>query len=160
MPYPVICFFESMKTWYRFCWFWRYFSHTWSILWCFSHVWTHLVLQPTYLKFGIWPCSRWLSAWLHLDDWWGWWFCTSCRAIGCPFYGVYWSATESMGRPFSCFPELITDLCQTSIMVSPSAWTSSAGILSTAADFPLFSAATASSTSSWRIGCRSSSGCW
>ena len=40
------------------------------------------------------------------------------------------------------------------------AWTSSADILSTPADFPLFSDATAISTSSRRIGCRFSSGGW
>ena len=45
-------------------------------------------------------------------------------------------------------------------MVSPPVWTSSAGILSTPADFPFFSDATALSTSSRRIGCRYSSGGW
>ena len=44
------------------------------------------------------------------------------------------------------------------IMASPPAWTNSAGILSTPADFPIFSALTAASTSSRRIGCFSSSG--
>ena len=39
-----------------------------------------------------------------------------------------------------------------SIMASPSAWTNSAGMLSTPADFPNFSALTAASTSSRRIG--------
>ena len=39
-----------------------------------------------------------------------------------------------------------------SIMASPPAWTNSAGILSTPADFPIFSALTAASTSSRRIG--------
>ena len=49
---------------------------------------------------------------------------------------------------------------RTSNMVSPPAWTSSSGILSTPADFPFFSDATAISTSSRRIGCRSSSWGW
>ena len=49
---------------------------------------------------------------------------------------------------------------KTSTMVSPPAWTSSPGILSTPADFPFFSDATAISTSSRKIGCRSSSGGW
>ena len=39
-----------------------------------------------------------------------------------------------------------------SIMVSPPAWTNSAGMLSMLADFPIFSALTAASTSSRRIG--------
>ena len=39
-----------------------------------------------------------------------------------------------------------------SIMASPPAWTNSAGMLSMLADFPIFSALTASSTSSRRIG--------
>ena len=38
------------------------------------------------------------------------------------------------------------------IMASPSAWTNSAGMLSMPADFPIFSALTAASTSSRRIG--------
>ena len=39
-----------------------------------------------------------------------------------------------------------------SIMASPSAWTNSAGMLSMPADFPIFSALTAASTSCRRIG--------
>ena len=39
-----------------------------------------------------------------------------------------------------------------SIMVSPSAWTNFAGMLSMPADFPIFSALTADSTTSRRIG--------
>ena len=39
-----------------------------------------------------------------------------------------------------------------SIMASPPAWTNSAGMLSTPADFPIFSALTTPSTSSHRIG--------
>ena len=39
-----------------------------------------------------------------------------------------------------------------SIMASPPAWTNSVGMLSIPADFPIFSALTATSTSSRRIG--------
>ena len=39
-----------------------------------------------------------------------------------------------------------------SIMASPPAWTNSAGMLSIVTDFPIFSALTATSTSSRRIG--------
>ena len=39
-----------------------------------------------------------------------------------------------------------------SIMASPPAWTNSAGMLFTPADFPIFSALTAASISSRRIG--------
>ena len=39
-----------------------------------------------------------------------------------------------------------------SVMASPPAWTNSAGMLSMPADFPIFSALTAASTSSRRIG--------
>ena len=45
-----------------------------------------------------------------------------------------------------------------SIMASPPAWTNSAGMLTTPADFPIFSALTAASTCSRRIGWCSSSG--
>ena len=44
-----------------------------------------------------------------------------------------------------------------SIMASPPAWTNSAGMLSTPADFSIFSASTAASTSSRGIGWYSSS---
>ena len=39
-----------------------------------------------------------------------------------------------------------------SVMASPPAWTNSAGMLTMPADFPIFSALTAASTSSPRIG--------
>ena len=53
------------------------------------------------------------------------------------------------GWPFSCFPDLVIDLCQNiNHEDTPPAGTSSAGILSTPADFPFFSAAIAISTSS------------
>ena len=45
-----------------------------------------------------------------------------------------------------------------SIMASPPAWTNSAGMLSTPADFPIFSAWTATSTSCRRKGWCSSAG--
>ena len=45
-----------------------------------------------------------------------------------------------------------------SIMASTPAWTNSAGMLSTPADFPIFSALTAASTSSRRLVWCSSSG--
>ena len=45
-----------------------------------------------------------------------------------------------------------------SIMASPPDWTNSAGMLSTPADFPFFSALIAASTSSSRIWCCTSSG--
>ena len=41
-----------------------------------------------------------------------------------------------MGQPFSCFPDLVTDLCQTLIMISMVVLTISAGILSTPSNFP------------------------
>ena len=66
--------------------------------------------------------------------------------------------SESMGRPFSCSPNPVSYLYKISTIVSPRAGTGSAGILSTPADFSFFSDATAISTSSRRIGCRSSSG--
>ena len=50
------------------------------------------------------------------------------------------------------FRILLQIVVRMSIMASPPAWTNSAGILSTPADFPIFSAVTAASTSSRRIG--------
>ena len=49
------------------------------------------------------------------------------------------------------FQILLQIAVRISIMASP-AWTNSAGMLSTPADFPIFSALTAASTSSRRIG--------
>ena len=46
------------------------------------------------------------------------------------------------------------------ITSSPPAWTSSAGMLSTPADFPFFSACTAASTSLQRMGWSSSVSVW
>ena len=50
------------------------------------------------------------------------------------------------------FQILLQIAVRTSIMASPPAWTNSAGMLSMPADFPIFSALTAASTSSRRIG--------
>ena len=50
------------------------------------------------------------------------------------------------------FQGLLQIAVRMSIMASPPAWTNSSGMLSTPADFPIFSALTAASTSSHRIG--------
>ena len=50
------------------------------------------------------------------------------------------------------FQILLQIVVRMSIMASPPAWTNSAGMLSTPADIPIFSALTAASTSSHRIG--------
>ena len=50
------------------------------------------------------------------------------------------------------FQILLQIAVRMSIMASPPAWTNSASMLSTPADFPIFSALTATSTSSRRIG--------
>ena len=56
------------------------------------------------------------------------------------------------GRPFPCLQILLQIEVRMSIMVSPPAWTNSAGMLSTPVDFPIFSALNAASTASRRIG--------
>ena len=53
---------------------------------------------------------------------------------------------------FPVFQILLQFEVRMSIVTSPPAWTNSAGMLSTPADFPIFSAFTAASTSSRRIG--------
>ena len=50
------------------------------------------------------------------------------------------------------FQILLQTAVRKSIIASPPAWTYSAGMLSTPADFPIFSALIAASTSSRRIG--------
>ena len=67
-------------------------------------------------------------------------------------------STSSSGRPFILislwkpFGLFVISFVRMSIMASPPAWTNSAGMLSKPADFPIFSALTAASTSSRRIG--------
>ena len=50
------------------------------------------------------------------------------------------------------FQILLQIVVSMSIMASPPTWTNSAGMLSTTADFPIFSVLTAASTSSRRMG--------
>ena len=56
------------------------------------------------------------------------------------------------GWPFSCLPDLVADCRESRDISSPPAWTSSAGMLSTSADFPFFNGCTATSTSLRRMG--------
>ena len=61
------------------------------------------------------------------------------------------------GWPFSFLPDLIADCHESSdYVLPPSAWTISAGMLSTQTDFPFFSNCTAASTSLRRMGWSSS----
>ena len=53
---------------------------------------------------------------------------------------------------FPVFQILLQIAVRMSIIASPPAWTNSAGMLSTPADFPILSALTAAFTSSRRIG--------
>ena len=53
---------------------------------------------------------------------------------------------------FSVFQIALQNEIRMSIMASPPAWTNSAGLLSTLANFPIFGALTAASTSGRRIG--------
>ena len=53
---------------------------------------------------------------------------------------------------------LFIEVRMISVMASPPAWINSPIVISTSADFPIFSALTATSTSTRRIGCYSSSG--
>ena len=50
------------------------------------------------------------------------------------------------------FQILLQTVVRVSIMASPPAWTNSAGMSSTPADFPIYRALTTASTSSRRIG--------
>ena len=49
------------------------------------------------------------SAWLYFNDWWGKWFCNS---VDCHFRECDNQRLSPWGRPFSCFPDLVTDFCQ------------------------------------------------
>ena len=57
-----------------------------------------------------------------------------------------------MVGPSPVFQILLQIVVRMSIMASPSAWTNSSTMLSTPADFPIFSALIAASNSSRRIG--------
>ncbi|MEW8547299.1 MAG: hypothetical protein AB2693_27645 [Candidatus Thiodiazotropha sp.] len=62
--------------------------------------------------------------------------------------------SPTWGRTFSCSPDFVANICQNIYHCLPACITSSAGTLSTPADLPFFSAATAISVSSRRIGSR------
>ena len=64
------------------------------------------------------------------------------------------------GWPFFCLPDLVADCRESGDYTSPPAWTSSAGMLSTPADFPFFDDSTAASTSLRRTGWSSSVSVW
>ena len=63
---------------------------------------------------------------------------------------------DPRGWPFSCLPDFKQIVVTAVITSSPPACTSSAGMLSTPADFPFFSDCTAASTSLQRMGWSSS----
>ena len=158
-------FLKSMKTWYRFCWCWRYFSHRILRLKICSVV-LLTALTPacsSAIISSAWGLSlfkiifsmtllEWLMRLIVLYFW------QSCKL---PFLGSVIISDWVHGVGHSPVLQILLQISlKTSIMVSPPAWTSSAGILSTPADCSFFNDATAISTSSIRIGCRSSSGGW
>ena len=158
-------FLKSMKIWYRFCWCWRYFSHRILRLKICSVVllpalnpacssaiissaWGFSLFKMTFSM----TLLEWLMRLIVLQFW---------QSRKLPFLGSVIISDWVHGVGHSPVLQILLQISvRTSVMVSPPAWTSSAGILSTPADFPFFSDATAISTSSQRIGCRSSSRGW
>ena len=139
-------FLKSMKTWRRSCWCWRYFSQRICRLKICS-----MVLLPA-LKHVASVCSVRSSAWLYLGDWWGWLFGSSGTAAGCLSWEVWW--------PFPVCQILLQFVMTAVIASSSPVLSSSAGMLSTPADFPFFSDCTAASTSLRRMGWSFSVSAW
>ena len=112
-------------------WGWR------SVLWCFLRLWTQPVLQP--IISSAWGLSlfkiifsmtllEWLMRLIVLYFW------QSCKF---PFLGSVITSDWVHGVGHSPVLQILLQISlKTSIMVSPPAWTSSAGILSTPADLP------------------------
>ena len=118
-----------------------------------------------YRKFVVWRssllvasvCSVWSSAWLCMGDWWGWLFGSSGTAVRLPFGGSVMNkdwvhGVGSWTQSLSVCQILLQTVVRAVITPSPPAWTSSAGMLSTSADFHFFNDYTAASTSLRRMG--------
>ena len=156
MPYSIKCFLEiRKKTWKRSCWCWRYLSGILRLKIC------SVVLRP-----GLKPaCSSpvIVSAWgfnlfskIFNITFLAWlirlivrWFWHCCRL---PFFGrVITSDWVQQGGHSPVCQILLQMLRSASVMVSPPAWSSSVGVLSTPQLFPDLSDFTAASTSSRRM---------
>ena len=107
------------------------------------------------LIFSTWGFSL-FSMIFSVTGWWGWSFGSSGSAASCLSWEVWWLRTGSRGWPFSCLQILLQIVMRVVITTSPPAWTSSAGMLLTAANFPFFTNYAAASTSLWRMGWLSS----
>ena len=109
-----------------------------------------LVLHPTVLQQWSSPreasvCSVWSSAWLCLGSWWGWLFGSSGTAAGCLLGKWDHQGLDPQGWAISCLPDPVIDCRESGNYVLSTAWTSSTGMLSTPAGFPLFNDCTAAS---------------
>ena len=143
-------FLKLMKTWYRFCCCLRYFSvmllpalYPACSSAIISSAWGLSLFKMTFSM----TLLEWLMRLIDLQFW------QSCKM---PFLGnvIISDWVHGVGHP-PVLQILLQISVKTSIVVSPAAWTSSSGILSTPADFHFFNDTVALSTSSWRIGCSS-----
>ena len=128
------------------------------VLWCSFRLWNlPALLQWSLLLVAgvcLWssacPLLGWLIRLMVLYFW------HSCKL---PFFGSVITRDWVHVVGHSPVLQILLQIAvRMSIMASPPAWTNSAGMLSMPADFPIFSAFTAASTSSRRIGWSYSSG--
>ena len=154
-------FLKSMKTWYRSCWCWRYFSQRIRRLKIRS-VMLILALEPACTSAMIFSAcsfnlfsmifSMTLLEWLMRLIVRNFWHC--CRL---PFLGSLMTKGWVHGVGHSPVCQILLQIVVRAVITSsPPAWTSSAGMLSTPADFPFFNDCTAASTSMRKMGWSSS----
>ena len=127
-------FLTSLKTWYIFCLCWRYFHigfRDWrSILWCFFGSKSSLLFSSYLL--GL--CLSLFKMTFNM---------TLLQSCGLLFLGNVIISDWVHGVGHSPVLQILLQISvKTSVMVSPPAWTSSAGILSNPTDVPFLSAAT------------------
>ena len=122
-----------------------------SALWCSFLLWSLPVLQR-------WsPLLTSIYFWGH---WWSWLFRSFRTAAGCLSREVWWLRTGSTGLAILQSARSYCRLSWERWLDPPSAWTSSAGMLSTPADFPFFNDCATASTSLRRMGWSSSVSVW
>ena len=155
-------FLKSMKTWQRSCWHWRYFSQRILRLKICSVVLLPALKRASSSAIIVSAFGFYLLNMIFTITLLGWlivrWFWYCCML---PFLRSV--LTKNWVHRVGHFPVcqiLLQIIVRTVVTSSPPAWTSSAWMLSTQADFPFFSVCTAASTSLRRMGWSSSVSVW
>ena len=157
-------FLKSMKTRQRSCWCWKYFSQRILRLKICSMVLLP-ALKPSYssamifsaytfILFSIFSMTLlgWLM-WLIVRQFWHFWWLPFLESV------MTKDQVHKVGHSLVC-QILLLIVMRAVITSSPHAWTSSAGMLSTPANFPFINYCTAASISLGRMRWSSSVSAW